>query len=251
MNQHVDDILRQTDGKINRWDVVNEAYSNRDLQEITGSEQILYKGFQELAKRDSAVGRFTNEFGIISRGGHDSKKQQWYYDYVKRVDKETGGLVDGIGIQCHMGSDLTPPERVLELLDYYGELNKQISISEFTIDLDDPELRFDYTRDFLTIAFSHPAVSEFLFWGYYGGTHPKASIFTSDWKLGDMGLAFQSLVHQQWATQVNGNTDDGGRIQGRGFYGVYEYQYSQNGKAVKGQFNLMPGEAAVLKIVVQ
>ncbi len=251
MDRHVEDILRRTAGKVSRWDVVNEAYSNRDLQKITGSEEILYNGFRKLAGRDSTVGRFTNEFGIISRGGHDLEKQQWYYDYIKRVDEQTDGLVDGIGIQCHMGSDLTPPERVLELLNYYGELNKQISISEFTIDLDDPELRFDYTRDFLTIAFSHPSVSEFLFWGYYGGTHPKASIFTPDWKLGDMGLAFQSLVHQQWTTEVRGDTDTGGRIQGRGFYGDYEYQFTINGQKRVGHFSLESGAAAVLTLMVE
>jgi GH35 family endo-1,4-beta-xylanase len=250
MDRHVEDILQRTAGKVSRWDVVNEAYSNRDLQEITGSEEILYNGFRKLAGRDSSIGRFTNEFGIISRGGHDVDKQQWYYDYIERVDDQTGGLVDGIGIQCHMGSDLTPPERVLELLNYYGELNKQISISEFTIDLDDPELRFDYTRDFMTIAFSHPSVSEFLFWGYHGGTHPKASIFTPDWRFGDMGLAFRSLVHQQWTTEVIGKTDEGGRIQGRGYYGDYEYRFPVNGQMRTGYFSLVPGTAAVLTITV-
>jgi GH35 family endo-1,4-beta-xylanase len=250
MERHVDDVLARTAGKVNHWDVVNEAFSNRDLQTVTGSEEILYIGFRKLEEKDSVVGRFTNEFGIISRGGHDEEKQRWYYDYIKRLDEQTGGLVDGIGIQCHMGSDLTPPERVLELLNYYGELNKQISISEFTIDLDDQELRFDYTRDFLTVAFSHPAVSEVLFWGYYGGTHPKASIFTPDWKLGDMGLAFQSLVHKQWTTEVTGKTDEGGRIQGRGFYGDYEYRFTVNGQIKTGHFSLVPGAAAVLKITV-
>ncbi len=35
-------------GKVSHWDVVNEAYTNQDLQTITGSEEILYDGFRTL-----------------------------------------------------------------------------------------------------------------------------------------------------------------------------------------------------------
>lgn len=248
LKAHVNSVLERTAGRISHWDVVNEAYTNRYLQEVTGSEEILYDGFRTLAKTQPDVGRFTNEFGIISRGGHDEVKQKWYYDYIKRIDENTGGLVDGVGIQCHMGSDLTPPEKVLTLLDYYGELNKKISISEFTIDLDDKELRFDYTRDFLTLAFSHPAVSEFLFWGYDEQTHPKAAILAADGSPADMGAAFFALVHGAWKTQLAAKTDAGGRIQGRGFYGTYSYEYTVDGVAKRGTFELTPDSAVLIDL---
>ncbi|WP_367388015.1 endo-1,4-beta-xylanase [Lewinella sp. LCG006] len=250
MQDHLTDILAATHGQIQSWDVVNEAYTNRDLQNATGSEEILYNGFRYLHAQEPEVLRFTNEFGIISKGGHDTRKQEWYYEYIQRIDAETGGLVDGIGVQCHMGSDLTPPVRVLELLDYYAQLDKKISISEFTIDVDDPEVRYDYTRDFLIAAFSHPAVSEFLFWGYYEPTHPKAAIYDENWQPADMGLAFFSLVHHLWTTKIEGATDIGGRIQGRGFYGTYEYEYIHKGETVTGTFDLLPEQAAILQIKV-
>lgn len=250
MQDHLTDILSATHGQVKSWDVVNEAYTNRDLQDATGSEEILYNGFRYLHEQDPEVLRFTNEFGIISKGGHDSRKQEWYYDYIQRVDEATGGLVDGVGLQCHMGTDLTPPERVLDLLDYYAQLDKKISISEFTIDVDDPEVRYDYTRDFLIAAFSHPAVSEFLFWGYYQPTHPKAAIYDANGQAADMGLAFFSLVHNLWKTKLSAPTDFGGRIQGRGFFGTYDYEYLHNGKTVKGSFELLPGQPVVLEVKV-
>jgi GH35 family endo-1,4-beta-xylanase len=248
LQAHVNNVLERTAGRVSHWDVVNEAYSNRYLQEVTGSEEILYDGFRTMAKEYPSVGRFTNEFGIISRGGHDETKQKWYYDYIKRIDKNTGGLVEGIGIQCHMGSDLTSPKKVLELLNYYGELNKKISISEFTIDLDDKELRFDYTRDFLTLAFSHPAVSEFLFWGYDERSHPKAAILDAKGKPADMGSAYYALVHGAWKTEVKAATDLGGRIQGRGFYGTYSYTFMLDGELKQGTFELSPDTAVVLDL---
>jgi len=245
IDRHLDDILEATRGKVSRWDVVNEAYTNTDLQEITGSEEILYNGFRKLHKKEPEVLRYVNEYGIISKGGLDKKKQEWYLDYIKRIDENTGGLVDGIGIQCHHGSDLPPPEKVLEILDFYASLNKKISISEFTMDIDDPDLRRQYTADFITAAFSHPAVHEFLFWGYQG---KKADIFTDDWQLGEMGQAYFSLVHGDWKTRLVEKTDRDGCINSRGFFGTYAYTFIEGNQVVKGEFQLLPGESGVVEI---
>ncbi|GJM33952.1 MAG: hypothetical protein DHS20C18_29530 [Saprospiraceae bacterium] len=250
LNQHLDAVLNTTRNKISRWDVVNEAYTNQDLQRITGSEEILYEGFRKLKQKEPQVLRYTNEYGIISKGGHDSQKQAWYYDFIKRIDQHTGGLVDGIGIQCHIGTDLTPPERVLEILDYYSELDKKIAISELTLEIKDPEIRKQYTLDFITAAFSHPSVFELLFWGYYEPKHEKAAIFSENWELAPMGEAFFSLVHDEWKTNIIAETDSTGSIKGRGFYGLYEYTFVMGNQVVKGEFSVSPGETEIIKIKI-
>ncbi|MCF1191039.1 endo-1,4-beta-xylanase [Mangrovimonas sp. AS39] len=245
---HVHNLLEVTKGRIFKWDVVNEAYTNKDLQKITGSEQILYDGFKAAKKHQPLALRYTNEYGIISKGGIDTKKQQWYYDFIKRIDTNTGGLVQGIGIQCHIGSDLTPPERVLELLNYYASLGKQIGVSEFTMDVQDPEIREQYTRDFMIAAFSHPYVSEFLFWGCTDDDRDKVDIYTEDGQIGVMGKAFFSLVHEEWKTNVYGETNENGEASGRGFFGTYEYSFVQDGKVIKGTFDLLPRKNSTFKI---
>ncbi len=248
IENHVEDILETTKGKISRWDVVNEAYTNRDLQQITGSEEILYKGFRKLAKKESQVLRYTNEYGIISKGGLDKTKQEWYYDYIQRIDQQTDGLVDGIGIQCHIGSDLTPPEKVFDILNYYAPLDKTIAISEFTVANKDPEILEQYTRDFLTIAFSHPSVNEFLFWGYYQPQSRQAALFTKDWQPTKMGKAYFDLVHGEWKTNLVEKTDQEGRIENSGFYGTYEYTLVQGDRVIKGTFDFFPGDSDLIKI---
>ena len=248
IRNHVTNILKLTKGKVSHWDVVNEAYTNKDLQKITGSEDILYDGFRIAHKINPKVGRFTNEYGIISKGGIDKKKQEWYYDFIKRIDKNTGGLVDGIGIQSHIGSDLTPPSKVLSLLDYYGKLNKKISISEFTMDVQDPEIRAQYTRDFMIAAFSHPKVSEFLFWGNTQDEKNKVDIFTKEGGLGVMGNVFFDLVHKQWKTKLSTKTDRKGSITTSGFYGTYTYEFNVDGKKIKGIFKVLPNQENYLKI---
>lgn len=248
LNEHLEKILAETNGSVDRWDVVNEAYTNNDLQKITGSEEILYKAFRKMKSEYPSIKRFVNEFGIINRGGLNSIKQEWYYDYIKRVDEHTDGAVDGIGIQSHIGTDLTPPTKVLQLLDYYAELGKDISISEFTMDIEDPIVRQLYTEDFLIAAYSHPAVSEFLFWGMKGGLNDKVDIYNEDWSLGTMGKAYFGLVHGLWKTRVSATTDSNGTLVARGIYGTYEYTYIINGELRKGKFKHTPGQDTVVRL---
>jgi endo-1,4-beta-xylanase len=248
IESHINDILDATKGKVTHWDVVNETYTNKDLQKITGSEEVLYNGFRTIAKKQPNLRRFTNEYGIISKGGIDTQKQEWYYGFIKRIDENTNGLVQGIGIQSHIGSDLTPPERMLEILDYYAQLNKKISISEFTMDVQDVKVREQYTRDFMIAAFSHPNVSEFLFWGNTEDGRKKSDIFTVDNEIGVMGKAYFSLVHDAWKTNLNGATSEEGLISGRGFFGTYQYSFIEDGKVIKGTFQLKSRQLESIKI---
>lgn len=247
VHDHVREIVSATKGYIDNWDVVNEVYTNKDLQEITGSEKLLYEAFILVHNLDPKPALFTNEYGIISKGGLDSKKQQWYKDFIQRIDENTSGLVDGIGIQSHMGSDLTPPEKVLELLDFYAELDKKISISEFTMEINDPAVREQYTKDFLLAAFSHPAVSEFLFWGFYEPDNKKVDFYKKNWQLGSMGKAFTEMVEKRWHSSFKANLENG-KFEERAFYGDYSYTVQMEGREVTGTFTLKKGKNNQFKI---
>lgn len=245
---HINSILEGTKGKVSHWDVVNETYTNRDFQKIMGGEDFLYEAFEIAKKKAPYAKRFTNEYGIISKGGIDTKKQKWYYDYIKRVDKNTGNAIQGIGIQSHIGSDLTPPEKVIEILGFYATLGKQISISEFTMDIKDHEVREQYTRDFMIAAFSHPNVSEFMFWGFKEDKKGKVDIYTKDNEIGAMGKAYISLVFKDWKTTLTEKTNTSGIFNSKGFYGLYKYSFINEGKKVEGTFQVKPRSKNVIKI---
>ena len=242
------DMLVKTKGYTQIWDIVNEAYTNTDFQKITGSEEIIYKSFRKAKMIQPSTKRFTNEYGIISNGGADQKKQEWYYNFIKRIDKNTNGLVDGIGIQSHIGTDLTSPERIYEILNYYGQLGKEIAISEFTLDIEDPDLRERYTRDFMTMAFSHPHVTQFNFWGLVNKNHSKVDIYNPDGSWGSMGKAYIDLTQKKWHTDIRQKTDNQGKITGRGFYGTYRYSIELNGKTLTGKLKLSKGKDTQIRI---
>lgn len=248
VDSHVEKILESTKGKVDRWDVVNEIITNHDLQDIIGSEYIIYNLYNKLRVEYPELRRFINEYGIINRGGLNIKKQQDYFDNITRIDLHTNGAIQGIGIQSHIGTDLTPPVKILDILDKYAALNKDISISEFTMDITDPQVRQFYTEDFMIAAFSHPSVTEFLFWGLKGTPDDKVDIFQKDWTLGSMGKAYFNLANNLWKTDITEITDNEGTINNRAFYGVYEYSYMINGAKRTGKFHHIPGQQTVVNI---
>jgi len=242
------DMLVKTKTYTQIWDVVNEAYTNRDFQKITGSEEIVYNSFRKAKMIQPFTKRFTNEYGIISNGGLNQKKQEWYFNFIKRIDKNTNGLVDGIGIQSHIGTDLTSPERIYEILNYYGQLGKEIAISEFTLDIEDKKLREQYTRDFMTIAFSHPNVTQFNFWGLVQKNNSKVDVYYPDGTLGSMGKAYIDLTQKVWHTDIRQKTDNQGKINVNGYYGTYLYSIDVDGKKINGKFELKKGGDTAISI---
>ena len=247
---HVNDITSMTAPFIFAWDVVNELYTNKDLQHVAKSDQVVFDPFIILKSKLPNVKRYINEYGILSQGGLNKDKQRWYFDYIQTIDKNTGKAVDGIGMQSHIGTDLTPPSKVLSILDYYAPLQKKIAISEFTLDIDDEYLRYQYTKDFITAVFSHPNVDEFLFWGLVGDVSSKVDIFKKDFKPGSMGKAFDELVHVLWKTSAEKITDESGKIKLNGFFGTYKYTVHVKGKKYEGQFDLKPGAPKKINIQI-
>lgn len=248
VRKHMWSILAATDGKISHWDVVNEAYTNKDFQNLMGGEEFLYEAFKIVKNKAPQVTRFVNEYGIISKGGIDTQKQQWYYDYIKRVDAHVPGAIQGIGIQSHMGTDLTPPERVIEILSYYATLGKPISISEFTMDEKDPAVREQYTRDFMIAAFSHPNVAEFMFWGFQEDGREKVDIYEKDGTIGEMGKAYFSLVDKEWKTTLSRKLTNNKPINSKGFHGLYQYTVTVDGEEKTGYFEVQNQKMNDIKI---
>lgn len=249
LNDHYLSVLGATKSKISHWDVLNEAYTNKDIPNIFGSNEILFDAFKKAKELEPNAKRFINEYGIISGGGINTTKQDWYYNFIKEIDTKTNGLLDGLGMQSHIGTDLTAPSKVIAILNRFAALNKEISISEYSLDImDDEELRAKYTRDFMIAAFSNPSVKEFLFWGFYKPMHPKAALVNNNYELTKMGQSYYDLVFNKWMTKLNQTTNEMGTISNRGFFGKYEYTIEIDGKIHTGNFDVLPNSNTKLMI---
>ena len=242
---HVTEEVSALRGKLVEWDVINEPYSNHDLMDVLDKEAMV-DWFRLAQQADANVRLFINDYAILAAGGRD-KAHQDHYEQTIRYLLERKAPLGGIGLQAHFKSDLTPPARLIQILDRFGQFGLPLQVTEHDINITDEQLQADYTRDFLTAVFSHPAVNGILTWGFWEGRHwrPGAAYFRRDWSLTPAGQAWIDLVHKKWWTRESGVTDAAGQLTVRGFLGQYDVKAEQGNRSADTKCTLSPGERRV------
>ena len=139
-----------------------------------------------------------------------------------------GLTVHGLGNQAHFHETYLPsPEHLLAVTDRFAEVVPHQCITEYDIvTTEDEELAADYTRDVLIAAFSHPAYTSFLLWGFWEGSHwkPEAASWNKDWSIRKRGEVLEEWIGRRWHTEVTSKTNAKGRVKWRGFPGWYDVQ---------------------------
>lgn len=239
IEKRIDDVTKFTGGRLNDWDVLNEPYSEKDVQAILGDE-VMADWFKRVRANDRKVKLYINDYSILTSGGNDVKHQDGYFNIIKYID-EKGGKIEGIGMQGHFNSDLTPITKVYSILERFATPGKEIKITEHDINITQRAVQADYTRDFMTICFSHPSVKSFLTWGFWASQHwlPDGAFYASDWSVRPHGEVFKDLVFNQWWTKKTDKiTDSEGKVSFEGFLGTYKYTIKAGIKERTGTFSI-------------
>jgi len=239
IDRHIDQVTQYAKGKVIDWDVLNEPYSEKEFMAILGDDAMA-DWFKRVRQNDRSVKLYINDYSILSAGGMDDNHQNGYFNIIKYIDSK-GGKIDGIGLQGHFGSDLTPLTKVYTILDRFAALGKEIKITEHDINVTQRAVQADYTRDFMTLRFSHPSVKSFLVWGFWAGQHwlPEAAYFATDWTIRPHGEAWKDLVFNQWWTKkTDKTTDTEGKVSFEGFLGTYQYTITSGSKVRTGTFSI-------------
>lgn len=214
------------------WDIINETRDLRDLPAVFGSD-VIYADIFKQARAANAHSRFfINENTILTNGGQ-TELQQEIYERMIRYLLDQGAAVEAIGMQGHMGESLTPPERVVQILDRFARFKLPIQITEWDLPTRDEITQAAYTRDFMTAFFSHPATTGFTMWGFWEGHmwQPLGAMIRKDWSLKPNGRAYLDLVYREWWTNADGKTDRRGGYAVRGFLGDYAVTVTHRGKS--------------------
>lgn len=242
VRDHVTEIVGAFKGQLTDWDVINETKTNHALMDILG-EDIMVEWFQVARAVEPTIPLYLNDFKLLT-GEHLPNFER----HVKLL-LDKGAPLTGLGEQGH-GSAL-PIEQILANLDRLAKFNLPIKITEFDTVTPDEQLQADYTRDFLTAAFSHPSTAGFIMWGFWDGRHwlGDAPMFYPDWSLKPSGQAWIDLVHKEWWTRASGTADARGHYQTRGFLGDYDITVTHNGKTqtIKTQ---LPKNGKTLTVVL-
>ena len=245
INNHIDDIAGEFNGKLSAWDVINEPWDNHDVMDnLAEGNAAMVDWLERVRANDPAAVLYVNDYNILSTGGAtNTAKQQFYYDTLAYLQNQ-GAPLGGIGFQGHFNeSSLTGPEQIWEILDRYEALGLDMQITEFDFGTTDEQLQAAYTRDFLTAVFAHEGIDDFIMWGFWENAHwrPDAAMFRSDWSIKPNGEAYLDLVFNQWWTDESLTSDAQGLAALRGFKGEYDITVTLDGKTVVVPVTLSDG----------
>ena len=202
-------------------DMVNEVRTNRYFRD-NGDPQLVADAFRLAHAIAPDLPLFVNDYGILNNGGENRAAIAYYHDWIRDM-RAQGVPLGGIGFQGHFSAGLTPPDRLIEILDGFAEYGLPLHITEFDIETLDEDAQADYTRDAILAALSVPEVEAFIFWQFWEGDHwkPNAAMLRKDWSAKPAYTAWRNLVFRDLWTDGTVTTDAQGRAEVRAMKGGY------------------------------
>jgi GH35 family endo-1,4-beta-xylanase len=245
---HITETTTELRGRLVDWDVINETFTNHDFMDILG-RRAMVDWFQAARAGDPNARLYINDFNILE--GEDKAHQDDYAATIQYMIDQ-GAAIDGIGLQSHFPARVTPMDELMKRLDRFAAFGKELEITEFDIDTSDEATQADYTRDFMTAAFSNPSVKAFVMWGFWEGSHwrPRGAMLRRDWSLKPNGEVYKDLVFKRWWTNAEGKTGSQGTFATRGFLGDYDIEVKAGGKSKTVRVSL-PKEGARAECVLE
>lgn len=196
---------------------------------------------------------------------------------------------DAIGIQTHMHAETQSfsEESLWSALESFKQYGKPIFLSEVSVlscgifedwrGLDVQEKAWQYamdnqrpipliegtpeleqyqaemTRDFYTLAFSHPLVESITWWTItdldpWRGM--PSGLLTVDGQPKPVYTVLDELINQDWNTSEKGQLSDSGIVDFRGFYGSYELEIIINGQSYLGYFDASKEKENIITLTV-
>jgi len=232
----VQETINYYKDRIPVFDVLNEPTTNHAdwLQRKVGTD-INWKVFKWARESSTEAQLLINDYGILASGSTNaSSKVYEYAQLIKTIQANAPGAVTAVGCQGHFSAAI--PSKFYDNLSYlYNQTGLPIHITEFDLNVDkygvsETQQAEEYYKA-LKLAFSHPNVDAFVFWGFYDSNHWRdgAGMFNEDKTPKEAAGAVYDLIYQEWATNDTLVTNAEGKINISAFYGSYEIEIEDNG----------------------
>lgn len=267
--QRIDRCVRRFQGDIDIWDVVNEA-THHDRQGPKENAPQLTRAISKMGVGEYVRAAFKRARQANPKATlliNDYRTDTAYADKVisELVDDQQRPLYDVIGIQSHMHGGYWRAARAWEVCERFARFGKPLHFTETTV-VSGPKEGSQWTttaegerrqaqsvREFYTVLFSHPAVEALTWWdftdqGAWQGA--PAGLLRDDLSPKPAYEALAELIKKKWWTRVEAETDAGGKVDLRGFFGNYELFVHYRGRELHGRFVLKPGLCGTLDVLV-
>lgn len=132
LREHIKKVVSHYSGKIEAWDVVNEAVNDQaELRESIWlksiGEEYIEIAFRE-AKKHSDAKLFYNDYGLL----YDKEKRERVYQLLSNL-LDKGVPIDGIGLQSHFIGVHPTPEEIEQTIERFQELGLEVRMTELDI----------------------------------------------------------------------------------------------------------------------
>ena len=224
---HIDSLATFTGEYVDEWDVVNEPLHHNEVTSALGEASIAAWFSYARAALPPPCRLFINEYNVVEPD--DISNRAKYAALIKGL-LAAKAPVEGIGFQSHFHEPPESVEDALSVFDTFAKFGLPIVVTEFDVNTKDETKQAAFTRDFMTAAFSHPACSGFVFWGFWEASHwrPDSAMFRKDWSEKLNLEVYRDLVFKEWWTNETGKTNDNGEFAVRGFKGSYRIASGEN-----------------------
>ncbi len=234
----VREIVSRFAGRIDFWDVVNEATHLAEKPNKTKmADWAAAKGAVPYVAEHLQAARAANPKATLLV--NDYRTEPAYFRILDQLRDDGKLLFNVVGIQSHMHDGVWPLHHVWELCDRYGRLGLPIHFTESTIvsgprkgpgenwgetTAQEEARQAELGANFYTALFAHPAVRAITWWDFSDlGAWQGAP---AGWLRRDLSPKpvydrMLALVKQAWWTKANGVTDARGEFKLRAFYGKH------------------------------
>jgi GH35 family endo-1,4-beta-xylanase len=237
-NGRVEEIVGRFKGRLDCWDVVNEATHLPDRANQTRmarwGEQL---GSDPYTRRPLLLARAANPTATLLV--NDYRLVPRYYQLLDGLREGGTLLFDAVGIQSHMHDGGWPLRRVREVCDTYARLGLPLHFTETTLvsgprlgpgenwGPTTPELearQAEAVARFYTMLFAQPAVQAITWWDFSdrgAWQRAAAGLVRADMTPKPAYERLLSLVKGEWWTRTEGTTDAQGQFALDAFGGRY------------------------------
>ena len=234
----VREIISRYKGRIDIWDVVNEATHLADKPNKTKmADWAASLGAVPYVAEHLKVARAANPQATLLV--NDYRIGPDYYKILNSLRSKGKLLFDTIGIQSHMHGGVWPLQKVWDTCDTYSKLGVPLHFTESTIvsgprkgsgenwgetTAEGEARQAELTVKFYTTLFAHPAVQAITWWDFSDlGAWQGAA---AGWLRRDMSPKpvyerLMSLIKGEWWTKTEATTDAHGQAKIRAFFGTH------------------------------
>ena len=228
---HIDEMADFTGPYVDEWDVVNEpAHHNEVIKALGDSSMATWFSHARALLPDSCR-LFINDFNILNPLCFP---QRMAYEKIITELLAANAPLEGIGFQGHFQDPPGSPVEALKVFDRFARFGLPIMVTEFDVNTKNEDRQAQFTEDLMTAAFSHPACSGFILWGFWEGAHwrPDAALFRKDWSEQPNLEVYRKLVLNTWWTDETGITNDNGEFSLRAFKGIHRISVDNHEQTV-------------------